>query len=83
MPNGGHPMHMVLRPRSSPSLIVYGRGPTLRVVDEAEWVRSGPAGKALLELDADEVAVIVDFLGGWLHRAPEIPRPSVDVRFDF
>jgi hypothetical protein len=83
MPNGGHPGYMVLRPRRDTGHVVECRFATLHVVPEvAATAPPGPV-RPVLELDADEVAVLVDFLGFWLHEHGHRPQAPVNARYDY
>ncbi len=87
MPNGGVPMHMVIRPKGNSQAVIYCRGSNLFVVDKAEWEAKQSAGEALLKLDDDESLVLERFLTYWLEpRSAEgvlYKREGVDVVFDF
>lgn len=86
MPNGGVPLHMVIRPRGSGVSVLYCQGADVRVVARADWERLGVQAGPVLVLGRAEAQVLERFLRYWLQDHDEGPiyrHPDVDVEYDF
>lgn len=86
MPNGGVPIHMVLKPQSSDGQVIHSHAGEVRVVSKREWEQSGANGAATLSLTKAEALVLERFLRYWLHDKEDGPiyrQPGVDVLYDF
>ena len=79
MPDGGYPLHLILRPKGAPGLVVHSRGGELRVFTQEEWgehvknlyprTPSEETGTPLLKLTEQEAAVLAAHLHHWLPDA--------------
>jgi hypothetical protein len=80
MPNGGYPLHMVLKPRRSADYVIHAEGARVRLFTAEAWEESRGGATPLLELEADEAAALARFV---MHWAPEsasgelVQRPNV------
>ena len=66
MPNGGVPIHMVIRPKAPSDYLVYCHGAQLQIQSTADG-QGGEKQAAVLTLDADEAIVLERFLRYWLR----------------
>ena len=88
MPNGGIPIHMVLKPRSSKDTVVYCHGAEVKVFAAENWENSHASADPVLTLNRDEALVLERFLKYWLEgevagEGVLYRREGVDVEFDF
>lgn len=83
MPNGGTPMHMLLRPRRTGHYAVYCKGDALQVIGQDEAKKGWQWAAPVLELEPDEVRVLADFLRHWIPEGEQTDRGQVDVQFDY
>jgi len=87
MPNGGVPLHMILRPRDG-TVVIYSKGGTLQVYSAEDWRRQKSAATPLCSLTESEVSALAWQLRYWLGEARlqpgyKMPRQSIDVEYDF
>lgn len=68
MPNGGVPIHMVLRPRAG-SVVIYCVGGAMAVFDRAAWDSQGADAAAIFRLTEAESAALAWQLKYWLGDA--------------
>jgi len=85
MPNGGTPIHMVLRPQKGRH-IIYCRGAVLKVFSKEEWDKSKSQGEPIIVLEKQEAQVIERFLRYWLTDEREGPiyrHAGIEVEYDY
>lgn len=83
MPNGGHPAHMLLKPRASAGFVLHCYRTSLRVIEQSDPNGTSVDGRTLVELDPDEVHVLVEFLSRWITEQKLIRRGDVRVAYDY
>ena len=84
MPNGGVPIHMVLRPKQG-GHVIYCHGAVLKVFSNKEWDKSKSEGKPILVLAKQEAQTIERFLRYWLTDQGEGPiyrQEGIEVEYD-
>lgn len=93
MPDGGYPLHLILRPKGHPDLVVHSRGGEFRVFTRDEWdehvqnlypqTPEEERGTPLLVLNDEEAKVLAAHLGHWLPDAGHhYFSPSVDADYE-
>ena len=82
MPNGGYPLHMVLRPVSGSDYLIHCQGPEVRIYSQGEWERGADKCVPLVQLQASETQHLVRFLTHWLEERPPSWVP-VDATYDY
>ena len=83
MPNGGVPMHMVLRPQSSRAHVVYCEGARMKIFTKDAWDQRG---EPEVVLDEKEAKAVQRFLRYWAQDSGENPlarEAGVDIEFDY
>jgi hypothetical protein len=86
MPNGGIPIHMLLRPKASDTHVMYCHGAELKVIRKDEWERAKSKGDPEIVLDREEAQVLERFLRYWLQDSGDGPlchEEGIDATFDF
>lgn len=86
MPNGGVPMNMILTPRQQSGVVLYCKGPELRVISKADWDAQKGQATPLSTLTPKEGLVLERFLRYWLQDADNGPlyhEHGVDAEFDY
>jgi hypothetical protein len=86
MPNGGVPIHMMLRPKASDTHVIYCHGSELKMIPNEEWELAKSKGRPDLVLDRQEAQVLERFLRYWLSDTGDGPlchEPDVDTEFDY
>lgn len=73
MPNGGVPLHMLMRPKKGQDVVVYCKGAELCVIAKEEWGKSKHKAKPLLALTHEEALVLERFFRYWLQDKEEGP----------
>lgn len=85
MPNGGVPLHMVLKPKLGEGYVFYAQGKALHLITVDEWEKHGREATPLLSITPAELRVLASFVLHWA--GDESARPiyswlGVDVEFD-
>lgn len=87
MPNGGLPMHMVLRPKSNPDVVIRCDAGRLRVDFHAQTRETSDGNsRSGFELSEEEAGALAWFLHHWVapeHFQPAYKTRRVDAVFDY
>jgi hypothetical protein len=86
MPNGGIPLHMILKPSLGEGYVFYARGSTLHLISADAWAKHGPEAVPLLSITPDELRVLAAFIQHWsdgTNTGPVYSAPGVNVEFDW
>jgi hypothetical protein len=86
MPNGGVPLHMILRPKQCRNIVIYCYGGEMRLYSQSEWDAKKSDGTPMATLTESEGAALAGFLqywlGDWRLKACR-PEPDVDAEYDY
>jgi hypothetical protein len=77
---------MIMNPESDPPVTVLCTRGYLRVYRRSDWERDKIQAEPIAELDADEVDVMLHFLGywqGWDGIRPKLHPKNVELKFDW
>ncbi len=77
MPNGGVPIHMVLRPKRG-NVVIYCHGGQMSVFARADWEALGSKAEPILALTAHEAGALAWQLEHWLES--DAVRPGHSMR---
>jgi hypothetical protein len=86
MPNGGVPLHMVLRPRGGERYVFYCGGDALHLIAADEWEKQHADAAPLFSLNAAELRVMAAFVRYWSGETDSgliYSLPGVNVEFDW
>ena len=86
MPNGGVPLHMLLRPRNGEGYVFYCGGDALHLIPADGWEKDRTDAAPLLSLNAAELrvtAVFVQYWSGETDAGLPYSLPGVNVEFDW
>jgi hypothetical protein len=85
MPNGGVPIHMLMRPKQG-DVVIHCHGGVVRFYSHAEWERGGDR-EPMSELDEAEARMLMGFLRYWIgdgkRDSLNLHLPGVDVTWDY
>ena len=86
MPNGGVPLHMILRPSLGEGYVLYARGSALHIIAGDDWQELRAEAEPLLSLTPAEVRVLAAFVQFWSGdeaARPIYSLPDVRVHYDW
>jgi hypothetical protein len=81
VPNGGIPIHMIMRPRGS-NMVVYCYAGEIAIYTSEEWEANARKGEPVMKLNREESAALSGFLRYWLgEQGPIHRRGDFDIEY--
>jgi hypothetical protein len=88
MPNGGVPIHMILRLKNNPEIVIYSFSGNLLFFSREEWeTNSLEVRKPIIAINESEAKVMAWFIDYWVgnskHYESTYGLDGVDVQYDY